>query len=98
MCHGITFPKVKEKAETVIKYWFNVNDFKVNDDKFQYIVFCRTKSSVMNACEHEIARPESKSSVNLLGVYLHQKPGFHYRVDELCRKDGPNVVRIWTLT
>ncbi len=46
-CHGITVPEVKKKAETVINKmlnWFKINQMKVNDNKFQYIVFCKNKT------------------------------------------------------
>ncbi len=45
-CHGKSLPEVKEKAQTVISkisHWFKVNQIKINDDNFQYIVFCRKK-------------------------------------------------------
>ncbi len=50
-CYGITVPEVKGKAETVINKILEcvkVNQMKVNDDQFQYIVFCSKKLSVMN--------------------------------------------------
>ncbi len=75
-CHGTTVPEVKKKAETVttkILNWFKVNQMKVNDDKFQYIVFCRNKTisnEYVAVGSNEIM---SSSCVTLLGVYFDQK-------------------------
>ena len=75
-CHSITIPEVKEKAETVhvvnkMFDRFQVNEMKVNDDKFQYtsIVFCRNKPSdeYVSVGSNKIM---SSSCAKLLGVYL----------------------------
>ena len=59
---------------------------KVNDDKFQYFVFCRNKT-FSDACV-QVGDNEIKSSsyVKLLGVYFDQKLILDYHVEELCRK------------
>ncbi len=75
-CHGKILPEVKEKAETVISKMldcFKVNQMKVNDDKFQYIVFCRNKT--FSEAYVQVGNNEIKLSfyVKLHGVYFDQR-------------------------
>ncbi len=62
---------------------------KVNDDKFQYVAFCKNKpirlSSRVHVGSNEIM---SISCVKLLKAYFDQKLFFDYHADELCGKAG----------
>ena len=57
---------------------------KVNDDKLQYIVFCRKEQKIVK----QVGNNEIKSSsyVKLLGVYFDQKLISDHHVDELLGK------------
>ncbi len=103
-CHGKTVTEVKEKAEIVINKmldWFKVNQMKVTDDKFQYIVFCRNKTisgESVRVGSNEIMSRSCQSCVKLLAAYFDLKLIFDYHVDDLCQKDGRKLSVLARLT
>ncbi len=78
--------------------WFKINQMKVNEDKFQYILFCKNKTindEYVSIGSNEIM---SRSHVKLLGVYFDQKLSYDYHVNELCRKAGRKLSILGRLT
>ena len=72
-CYGKSVKDVKDKLEDVINkmlYWFEVNEMKVNNDKFQFILFSKN-----GMCKDELIKVGDtvimmQNVVKLLGFFL----------------------------
>ncbi len=67
--------------------WFNLNEMKVNGNKFQLIILNRqvTENVSIHVDGHII---ENEHVVNLLGLYIDDLLNFDAHVDNICPKAG----------
>ena len=88
VCSGYDYDDVKSKllsnVNKVIK-WFESNHMKVNEDKFQCIVFGK-KDNLGNfrIGDHDIV-PEDY--VKLLGLHVDRKLNFNTRISNISQRD-----------
>ena len=90
---GYNYVETKQKlvsnAERLIR-WFQLNQMKVNPDKFNYITFGKG-----NCIDDDIVIYDrvikSQDNVKILGLHLDRKLSFTSHVTNLCQKAGRKV-------
>ena len=90
---GYNYVETKQKlvsnAERLIR-WFQLNQMKVNPDKFNYITFGKG-----NCIDDDIVIYDrvikSQDNVKILGLHLDRKLTFTSHVTNLCQKAGRKV-------
>ena len=66
--------------------WFEVNEMKVNRDKFQFILFGKDKiETTLTIDDHDL---QNQDAVKLLGVHMDRHLNFDIHISEICRKAG----------
>ena len=90
-CHGKNIVDIKRALENVISemlHWFKLNEMKVNNDKFQLILFSKNGiNSEESITVGDVIIP-NQNVVKLLGVQFDNMLSFDAHVDEICRKAG----------
>ena len=92
VCSGYDYDDVKSKllsnVNKVIK-WFESNHMKVNEDKFQCIVFGKKDNlGTFRIGDHDIVPEEY---VKLLGLHVDRKLNFNTHISNISQKAGRQV-------
>ena len=71
--------------------WFTINNLKANPEKFQAIMFDKSRCHVHNVLKIKSKTIEISEVVKLLGVYTDRNLDFNFHISDLCTKAGRNV-------
>lgn len=91
-CYGKNLSDVKLELENVtaeMLNWFKINEMKVNNEKFQLILFSKkgkTRDEFIMMEDDRVI--EDQPVVKLLGVHCDNVLTFDRQIDEMCRKAG----------
>ena len=69
--------------------WFDINNMKVNTDKFEYMVFGKHEGTYnIKIRDHVI---ESVDNVKILGLHIDNKLNFDTHISKVCQKTGRQI-------
>ena len=89
---GYDYSKTQQKLLCNVEKlmsWFELNQMKVNHDKFNHIVFGKNDNVSSLNIKNIIIEPQNE--VKILGLNLHNRLTFTNHVSKLCQKAGKQV-------